>query len=234
MNNTDDPTPRTRGLLPTADKTNRKGGTHFHKPECRCRPCSARRRSSETVIIGDGGAVGPPGTPVDEIIPTSVSKEPINADALIIAPIGKRSSQSKRVIIADWIKLRTINPDITNIEAARQMGISKQYLYLVINQATREGWLRFEDPLARIEHQIIPKALDNINNLLDEGDKLTSLEVAKGTIWKTYQEAKGVGQGSMTVLALKIELPPSNGEETKIIEGQIIGKPKILTNVIQK
>ena len=221
---TDDTTRRIQSLLPAPTPTNRGGGTHTHKPNCQCNPCKARARREEALPVptGDGG----PTLASDPALETGI----INADEIIVAPpVGRnKAGRSKRAIIAEWIKHRTIEPDITNIEIARKLGISKPYLYSVINTATREGWLTFDDPLARIEHQIIPKALDNLNHFLQEGDKQVTIEVAKGTIFKSYQEAKGLNQASHTVLALKIELPSTGTASTEIIEGQIVGQPKVL------
>ena len=153
--------------------------------------------------------------------------EVLKADELVVAPLAKRTTRYQRGVIAEWIKLRTIEPDITNLEIAQRMGIHKQYLYRTINQAVKEGWLTFDDPMARIEHEIVPKALDTISQHLDAGDGKMAIEVAKGAIFPAYKESKGVSQhGTNIAIALKVELPEGVGAP-EIIEGQIVGKPKI-------
>ena len=151
----------------------------------------------------------------------------INADHIITMPVGRRTYGTQRALIADWMRLRTLDPEISNIDVAKQLGVSKQYLYSVIKQATREGWLRFDDPIARIEHQLIPKTIDNLNQFLDERDKTVTIEVAKGTLFKHYQESQGLNQTTQTVLALKIEMPDGTND-IKIVEGQVVGRPKVL------
>jgi len=221
MNEQQPDTGGVRSLLPEPDQAHRRkaGGTHTHKPRCRCKPCQARARKQEALpeSIGEGGGTSDPRGNV------------VNADELVIAPVPKKSTKYQRNIIAEWIKLRTLEPDITNLEIARRLGIHKQYLYSVINRATAEGWLKFDDPLARIEHEVIPKALNTISSSLDAGDKKMAIEVAKGAIFPTYRESKGVIQhGTQIAIALKIEMPdnlPAGAE--KVIEGQIVGRPKV-------
>jgi len=213
-------------LLPEPSPPDRKGagGTHTHKPGCRCNPCSARARLEEALAESAGGG----GTALATI---PGQEEPLNADDMIVATPARgtrRPTLAKKAIIAEWIKLRTIEPEITNTESARRMGITRQYLQKVIRLGAREGWLVFDDPLQRVEHLIIPKVVDNLNAFLDAKDRQVTLEVAKGTLFKQFQESKGLAQGgNVTVLALKIELPQTENAQLEIVEGQIVGRPKI-------
>ena len=154
--------------------------------------------------------------------------ETVEAD-IIIPPVWRqhRGHLGSRAIIAEWLKLRALEPDITMKDASIKLGIHRSTLHSIINRGTKAGWLRFDDPLSRIEHQIVPKVLDNLNYFLDERDKTVTIETAKGTIFKTYQESKGIDQGSKTVLALKIELPDGAGE-TKVIAGSIVGNSRVV------
>jgi DNA-binding Lrp family transcriptional regulator len=124
--------------------------------------------------------------------------------------------------------MRLKNPTITNVEIAEKLGIGRTTLQAIIRQAKAEGWLQFSDPMTRIEYEIIPKAVDNLNYWLEKRDKVATLETMKGTAFKDYQAYKGTGDnGSTTYLALKIEMP--DGEDApKVIEGKIVGKPKEL------
>jgi len=107
------------------------------------------------------------------------------------------------------------------------MGLAPKSLNALIGKATKEGWLKFDDPIARINHEIIPKVLDNLNTFLDARDKAVTIETAKGTIFKTYQASEGALEGQQqNVLALKIEMIGS--DTAPIISGQVIGKPREL------
>lgn len=219
--NENDPTTGVREVLPEPVKAApRRGGTHFHKPGCQCKPCKARARDAEAKLVTAGGGE-------QALAPLDPRDEIVRADELI-APGAKRTSRYKKTVIAEWIKARTLEPDITNVEIARRLSITPHHLQFVIRQATQEGWLVHDDPISRIDYQIIPKAIDNLNHFLEAKDRVVTIEVAKGTIFKSYQEAKGIGQSSQTVLALKIELPTNDSAQLEVVEGQILGKPKIL------
>lgn len=109
------------------------------------------------------------------------------------------------------------------------LGVSHSTLQASILKAVEEGWLKFEDPISKIEYQIVPKVVRNLAKLLDEGDKQVTLETAKGTIFKTYQESKGISDAPKTVLALKIEMPEGDVPISTAVTGQILGTPRVLT-----
>lgn len=207
----------------------KSGGWRFHKPGCNCRPCKARRWKEETVPLsaGDGG---------DDLVPIKeLNKRIRDLEQLVIeadvepTPVEVIHVQSRtpRARIMEWVALRASNPGITNIECAARMGMSVQYLNTCITRASREGWLVFDDPVSRIEHEIIPKVIDNLNHFLDQGDKAVTLETAKGTIFKQYQESKGVSDAPKTMLMLKIERP-EDSQEIKVVSGVIVGKPRLI------
>lgn len=135
------------------------------------------------------------------------------------------ADNSIRSRIADWLEVRALEPGITNTEIARRMGISRQSLQALIYKAQQEGLLKFEDPLDKIEYEVIPKVVNNLNHYLDAKDKTVTIETAKGTIFKAYQESKGINEAAQTILALKIEAAPG-GEGVKVVSGHIVGKPR--------
>lgn len=198
-------------------------GFRTHKPGCNCYPCAALRRKTEALSLptGDGGTILDTATP-----------EILNADlpAMVTSPEKeKKSGPNKdkwaREKIAQWVALRAVDPDVTQEAAAKQIGISRRWLQMLIQRAATEGWLRFDDSLSRLEYVVVPKVVDNLEKFLNEGDKTTTIETAKGTIFKQYQEMKGVSDAPKTVLALRIE--PASGE-VKIVTGQIVGTPRQL------
>lgn len=192
---------------------------------CGCRVCAKRRRLAGPTRLGEPEAIiGPAGSPpsdpdegeiLDADLPTLVTKHPGD------------ERKSIRPHIAHWIALRSLNPEITIAEAAEKIGITKSTLRTYIYRATKRGWLRFDDPLSRMDYEIVPKVIDNLNFFLDARDKTVTVETAKGTIFKTYAESKGTNT-QQTVLALKIEMP--DGSETKIVSGHIVGRPKELAD----
>jgi hypothetical protein len=152
-------------------------------------------------------------------VETKVTEAPLNADTPLIATGGWYTGRER---IAEWIRLRAIEPGISNKEVARRFGLAPHSLNALITKATKEGWLIFEDSLSRLEYEIIPKVTDNLNYFLDKKDKTVTIETAKGTLFKQYQESKGISDAPQTILALKIE--PADDDTVKVITGQIIGR----------
>lgn len=88
--------------------------------------------------------------------------------------------------------------------------------------------MRFEDPLSKLEHEVIPKVVANLSKFLDEGDKTVTIETAKGTIFRQYADSKGISEQPVTVLALKIEQPDEMNGGMKVVAGHVVGKPRVI------
>ena len=190
-----------------------RGGALTHKnPDCPCSACTARRRREEALVGGAGDTSSEAG-----------SAEVLEADVAISTTVRR----NPRYHIAAWLQLKATDPEITITEAARRLQLHRSTLQAYIGRAVREGWLKFDDPLQRVEYELIPKVIKNLNQFLDEGDKTVTIETAKGTLFPSYKEARGIQEAPTTVLALRIEAP-AGGEEMKIISGHIVGKPKQL------
>lgn len=208
---------RTVYAVPGAENPEHKlGGSWSHKnPECPCPACRARRRKAQALALAAGegwNAVSPE------------SADALNGDGLVATETG-----TTRARIAGWLKLKLEQPDITLPEAARQLRTDRKTLNACILKAVEEGWLKFEDPISKIEYQIIPKVVRNLNRFLDEGDKTVTIETAKGTLFKAYAESKGISEAAKTVLALKIEMPEGS-LQTPLITGQILGAPRVVVD----
>lgn len=108
--------------------------------------------------------------------------------------------------------------------ASERLGVSHGHLRTIVWKASKEGQIRFDEPYERLEYNVIPKAVENLEALLNEGDKTATMETVKGTIFKQWAERKGVGEVQHTVLALKFE-GPDPGQTTAVM-GRIVGKPK--------
>ena len=131
--------------------------------------------------------------------------------------------------IAQYLYFRAVEPDITTKEVAERLGISTRVLNRHLLKARKEGWLQFEDPLERIEFEIVPKVIDNLSHFLDQQDKQVTIETAKGTIFKQYQESKGLVENNVTVLALKIEKPMDG--EPKVVAGTVVGRGRVIEDI---
>lgn len=135
------------------------------------------------------------------------------------------TGRTARDRIAQWIYMRAKEPGISNAEVCRRLGISAGTLSSCLTKARREGWLKMEDPLLRIEHELIPKIVNNLNHFLDEGDRTVTIEAAKGVVFPQYRESKGITETKIAILGLQIQLPES-GDMTQVGRGMISGMPK--------
>lgn len=209
--------PPTTSILPGASGTysSRRCGPDFHKPNCGCRACVSRRRKAEALLDPTGSSTA--------IAVKKDDKRILDADAPTQIVETKRSARS---YIGQWIEMRAAQPGISNEEVARRLQISGKYLNNLIVRASREGWLKFEDALERVEYELVPKAISNLSKLLDDNDRQATLETAKGTFFKTYADSKGAGERPQTVLALKIEMPEHSSGEMPIVTGVVVGKPR--------
>lgn len=166
---------------------------------------------AETTVDGGSGGQSPDTPP-----------ETVNAD---IPPYIVKREKGIRAAIGHWIMIRAAEPGLTNKAIADRIGISPRTLSTYIYQATKAGWLRFDDPLAQLEFEIVPKVVENLKHYLDARDKQVTIETAKGALFPAYKESKGIQEAQQTVLAMRIELPEST-EGLKAIPGHIVGTPK--------
>lgn len=130
--------------------------------------------------------------------------------------------------VAAWLKAKSANSKLTNKEIAESIGISPSTMHASLYKARKEGWLRFEDPLNEFRYGMVPKIAENLNLFLDARDKQVTLEAAKATIFRQYAVEEGIAEAApVTVLALKIEMPPGlvAGSTPPNLKGVIVGTP---------
>lgn len=214
--------------LPEAAPKNPKnvGGFASHKPGCICRPCTARRRKEEAIASGAG-----PLPPTRREL-SRQKQEAIDADQPALVTRGKPLRQR----IAQYVELRAMHPELKTAEIARKLGLPPNTLYSYISRAVKLGMLKFDDPISRLDYEIAPKVLDNLNTYLDQKDKAVTIEAAKGILFPAYKEAKGINEDqNRNVIAIKFEFPSSGSDpigtapgSTKAISGQVVGRPKSL------
>ena len=201
------------------DKPERKprsGGYAFHKPGCRCRPCSARRRQEEAIAVGAG--LPAPQVPAKDVL----------SDTRGLAPSKMRHN------VATWLKMKAVNPKVTTREVGEALGVSASTIQNSIYKARKEGWLSITDPLDEFRYGMVPKAADNLNMFLDARDRQVTLEVAKAGIFNKVAVEDGTAPQAVTVLALKVEMPPmpDGFTPTSNIKGVIVGTPISMTEVV--
>ena len=111
-------------------------------------------------------------------------------------------------------------------QIAEKLGLQYGTVKGIVYKASKEGIINYDDPFERFEQQLLPKVVDNIEFWLDKQDKKMTIEAAKGGgIFKAHQAIRVEGETPQTVLALKIEMPPS-GSTPKAITGRVVGKPR--------
>lgn len=175
-----------------------------------------RRSKAKPTSVGAGG----------DALESQTHPEAIEEAVIADLPAIYIKGRTARDRVAQWIALRTEDPTITYKEAGVKLGVQAGTLRNIVYRAVKEGWLKFEDPFSRIEFELIPKTIDNLNKFLSEGDKQVTIETAKGTIFREYQERKGISEQTQNIIALKIEMPP---DEAKIVVGHVVGKPRAIT-----
>lgn len=197
-----------------------------HEPGCRCSLCTACRREAQAESRPDRAEAPPLIAPATNI--ETGPRPPnlvINPDALGTIVSGDRE-QTARARVATWLAFRAQNPELSTYAIAREMRIHPNTLNGILSRAVREGWLKFDDPLERLEHEIIPKTVDTLSEALNDGDRKVALETAKATIFRQYLDAKGVHDAPQTVLALKIETAPT--DTVKVLAGHVLGTPRVI------
>lgn len=163
-----------------------------------------------------------------EFVPDGVLTKPLEAEAFpenFIEPFYLAGNSAKHRV-AQWIHMRMLEPGISTAEVARRLGVSPSSLNSQISKGRREGWLRIEDPMLKIEHELIPKIVKNLNVFLDQGDRTVTVEAAKGVLFPSYRDAKGIVENKVAILGLNIQLPETKDLPTDQRRGNIFGAPK--------
>lgn len=137
-------------------------------------------------------------------------------------------TQLQRDRIKKWLSWKAIEPKLTHADAAARLDIAPQTLTNLIHEATKAGWLKFEDPMAELEYEIIPAANKRVKQAILAGDTDTAVKLSQATIWKQYAAGKGVTETPTTVLALKIEMPQGVQASDVPIKGVIVGSPRTI------
>jgi hypothetical protein len=114
-------------------------------------------------------------------------------------------------------------------EIAAALNIKESNIRPYVWRASKNGWIDFDDPADSLEFRLLPKVMKNLDEALDDhtrhmtsGVKVKdalSVEIAKGTIFKRFDQ--GVGVAPQTIVAVKIEMP--EGPRPQVRDGNEVG-----------
>ena len=206
--------------------SNRSNYNHLasHKPGCRCNACKGKTQALLGADRGDDRSATS-AVVLEKPTPPKSTKDArgdsLDADGFGVIHFTDMHSNRARVL--QWIELRS--QGLTNAEIAPIIGITHGSLRMILLRASREGWLKYNDPRERFQNEIVPKVVDNIQHFIDAKDRTMTIEAAKGAgIFQSHQAIKVEGDAPQTVLALKIETV--EGGETKVLTGHVVGKAR--------
>jgi hypothetical protein len=192
-------------------------GPRTHKPGCTCHYCVARRRQEEA---------GPDPirvSPVDDAYEAR-KESVVHADQPTITAAPHHSIRDR---INQWLAIRALEPNLKDKEIAERLGIVPATLKSYIYKATKEGWLKFDNPVERLDNEIVPLVVDNLVHFLKEKDKTVTIETAKGALFPAYKEAMGIREAPNTILAIKIEAIPHDDQPIQL-SGRIAGRARTI------
>lgn len=179
-------------------------------------------------------AAARPSRPVAPAAAVSLPLPP--ADAALIASSSDQPGLRRKAI--EIVGLRS--QGFTNQEIGERLKIKAGSVTTILYRASKAGFLEdkhgnfiLDDPKDEVEFSLQHLATKNLRELmtsdqvLSKGDKLvkmeSTLEFAKGTLFKKFDVPKESGPAPMTVLAVKIEMPASGAVMAR--EGTMGGIP---------
>lgn len=124
-------------------------------------------------------------------------------------------------------------------EIAKYLGIGRRSIGPYIYRAGKNGWLDYNSPREAIENGLAHKVLRNLNAMLDNGDdaatqREVTLEVAKGTIFKAFDQDRGAQvEQAAPVVALQVVITkPEQAALPPIREGTLGGVPNYVEGAV--
>lgn len=115
---------------------------------------------------------------------------------------------------------------LTNAEAAEKLGLSPSTVHSYLSKARSQGILQLYSPADILEHEVLPKVIENITFFLDKKSEKMTIETAKGLgLFKSHQAVKIDGEAPKSALIVNIQFQDS-GEHRE--GGNIVGTPKVL------
>lgn len=175
-----------------------------------------------------------PSRPVVQAVAPSLP--PARAGAARIIPSLHKPGLRRKAIEIIGLK----SQGFSHAEIGERLRIKPGSVATILYRASKAGFLEdskgnflLDDPKDEVEYSLQHLATKNLRELmtsdqvLSKGDKLVkmeaTLEVAKGTLFKKFDQPKEAVTPNMNVLAVKIELPSSGSVVAR--EGTMGGLP---------
>lgn len=117
-----------------------------------------------------------------------------------------------------------------NEEIAKALGIEARSIKGMMWKAGRNGWLDFDEPRNRLEYQILPKALQNLDDamrseaILNTGmseRNAISLKIVEGTLYPQFA-TQAAPAANATLVGVRVEIV-GGSEKPLVREGTIMG-----------
>lgn len=147
----------------------------------------------------------------------------------VFRTIPKNSLMRKKAMAILAMRLAGHTTDEIAADLQITSATIRQYMYV----AGKQGWIsrkgsQLPAPEDQIEYQLAHKVVRNLDEMLDSPDpeirNNATLETAKGTIFKKFDQSNEQLVPPSMVLAIKIEIPA--GAPAEMREGTIGGKPR--------
>lgn len=142
---------------------------------------------------------------------TELPPVPVHAS---VAKLGNDSLVRTKALHIVAMRLNGMSTD----EIAAAMKLSKQTVYGYIYRATRNGWIGHDTPSDRIEFSLGTKAIDALEELLEDEDtsEKTRAKVALGVMeYVAPKKADANSAVAQTVVAIRIEQPGGTPQEVR-------------------
>lgn len=111
-------------------------------------------------------------------------------------------------------------------EIAEILGMPEWSVKAAIHRLRKDGELK--DTEVTVDVGLVPAALEQLEKLIEAGDKEAVLAVLKGRgVFKSHQAgvARGEAQVALTNLTVKFEMPAGAGAKP-VLSGQVVGVPR--------
>lgn len=150
-------------------------------------------------------------------------------DAVVVRPdlvqARKRASKfPKQIAVIVYCRLN----GMSNSEIADALGIKPRSVSQLLYRARTE--YGFSDIVDRVQHQALPQAVENMNEMLADGDREMTIETLKGLgVFKKHVVGKeGVGGSNQNTLRVEFTLPEGVSLDSApvIAVGGVIANPR--------
>lgn len=119
---------------------------------------------------------------------------------------------------------------LPNEDIAAALGIEARSIKGMMWKAGRNGWLDFDEPKNRLEYQILPKALKNLDEAMSSDAVLNtgmkernaiSLKIVEGTLYPQFA-TQAAPATNATLVGVRVEIV-GGGDKSTVREGTIMG-----------